>query len=132
MPLSVRATLLWLAIMPLAVINGFVRQFVFRPSIGDLAAHHVSTVILAIVIFGVAYYGFGVVRASRCNWLYVGFGWLLATVAFEFLAGHFLFGNSWQRLLADYNLCAGRIWVVILLVLSFAPIGAAKLRGRIR
>jgi hypothetical protein len=44
----------------------------------------------------------------------VGLYWLLLTVAFEFLGGHYLFGKSWENLPADYNLMRGRVWVAVL------------------
>jgi hypothetical protein len=43
---------------------------------------------------------------------------------FELLAGHYVFGNSWEKLLADYNLFRGRIWVLVLIVILFAPLWA--------
>ena len=45
-------------------------------------------------------------------------------IAFEFLGGHFIFGKPWQELLADYNLFAGRIWVMVLIVTLMTPIVA--------
>jgi hypothetical protein len=46
------------------------------------------------------------------------------TVAFEFFAGHYAFGNSWERLIADYNVFRGRIWILVLLANFFAPLWA--------
>jgi hypothetical protein len=59
----------------------------------------------------------------------VGLFWLLFTVLFEFGAGHYLFRNPWEQLLADYNIFKGRIWVLVLLATLFAPYWAARLRG---
>lgn len=54
----------------------------------------------------------------------VGTVWVALTVAFEFLAGHYVFGNSWERLLADYNMVRGRLWILVLLANLFAPLWA--------
>jgi hypothetical protein len=43
------------------------------------------------------------------------------TLAFEFLFGHFVAGHSWARLLQDYNLLAGRVWVLLLAWVALAP-----------
>jgi hypothetical protein len=43
---------------------------------------------------------------------------------FELLAGHYVFGNSWEKLLADYNLFRGRIWALVLIIILFAPLWA--------
>ena len=39
----------------------------------------------------------------------IGLTWLALTLAFEFLAGHYLFGSPWSKLLADYDVRHGRI-----------------------
>jgi hypothetical protein len=45
----------------------------------------------------------------------------LSQVAFEFLFFHFVGGHSWSELLANYNIFAGRVWVVVLLWVAAAP-----------
>jgi hypothetical protein len=62
----------------------------------------------------------------------VGIAWLLLTVAFEFLAGHYLFHNPWARLLEDYNVFRGRIWVLVLLTTLVALRICADLRNTAR
>jgi hypothetical protein len=53
--------------------------------------------------------------------LAAGFLWLALTLAFDFLFGHFVDGHTWARLLADYDLAAGRVWVLIPLWVGLAP-----------
>ena len=47
--------------------------------------------------------------------------WLVMTLAFEFVGGHYLFGTSWEALLADYNIFAGRLWIIVLIATWIAP-----------
>ena len=42
-------------------------------------------------------------------------------MAFEFMFGRFVMGHPWSRLLQDYNLLQGRVWVVFLAWLALAP-----------
>ena len=58
----------------------------------------------------------------------IGAGWVVLTLAFEFLAGHYLFANSWERLLADYNVAQGRIWILVLITTLLAPVVVYRLR----
>jgi hypothetical protein len=51
------------------------------------------------------------------------------TLGFECLVGHFLFGNPWSRLLEDYNVLRGRIWVLVLVTIAVAPRLCARVRG---
>ena len=60
----------------------------------------------------------------------LGIGWAAATVLFELGFGHWLAGHSWSRLLADYDLLAGRIWVLVLLTLLVGPAVAGAVRQR--
>ena len=57
---------------------------------------------------------------------------VLRAQAFEFLAGHFLFGNPWSMRVADYNLAAGRVWVLVLLATLVAPSWAWRRRSPAR
>ena len=43
------------------------------------------------------------------------------TILFEFLFGHFIAGHPWSHLFHDYNLLAGRLWVLVLLWTAITP-----------
>lgn len=113
----------WLLLAFLATINGITRNALYKPFVGDLMAHQISTFILIAVIFSVAYFAFrkNIIEISQKELLQIGFVWLILTEAFEFLAGHYIFGNPWEKILADYNIFAGRIWVLIPLATLLAP-----------
>ena len=59
--------------------------------------------------------------ASGAAALGIGLLWMALTVAFEFLFFHYVGGHLWAALLANYNLAAGRLWVLVLLCLLLAP-----------
>ena len=128
MSLIVRALLVWLLLLVAAVVNGTVRQAVFLPLLGENAARVVSTLLLSGVIFGLGWLlsGFLDLVSSREAWL-VGALWVGLTVAFEFLAGHFLFGAPWPKLLEDYNVARGRIWILVLATTLLAPVVVHRL-----
>jgi hypothetical protein len=39
-----------------------------------------------------------------------------------FLFGHYIMGDAWERLLSDYKLFQGRIWVLALIWNTIAPV----------
>ena len=120
--LVLRALAAWLLLLLLAVLNGAFREAVLVPWLGVKAAHVVSTLLLAGFILGATALTIGwIAPASTSGALEVGALWLLLTVAFEFLAGHFLFRKPWSVLLADYDLGQGRLWVLVLVVTALAP-----------
>ena len=96
----------------------------------ERSAHQVSTA-LGLLVFGVYIYVltglWPILSAGQA--FSIGIMWLLMTVAFEFLFGHYLMGHSWSRLLHDYNLIAGRVWVLVLIWTAAAPYLFFRLRS---
>ncbi|MCW5979805.1 MAG: hypothetical protein KIT09_17120 [Bryobacteraceae bacterium] len=124
-----RAVAIWFALVAVAIANGAARNAWIMPRFGELAAHALSTVSLCAAIFVVSWLSIRWLRpAGPRAALRIGGLWLLLTVAFEFLAGHYLFGNPWSRLFADYNLLAGRVWVFVLATTLLAPLLAGRAR----
>lgn len=104
---------LWCGFLVLAILNGGLRQKWLIPRLGEQVGHWVSTLALCAAIFLVSWLAMTRIQpANTSDAMLVGAGWTLLTVAFEFLAGHFLFGNPWTRLLADDNLAQGRMWLL--------------------
>jgi hypothetical protein len=117
-----RAVAVWFGIMLLAILNGAARDIVLVPRLGDLVARAVSCVTLAGVILLVAWLSLRwIAPASIGDAWTIGAMWLAMTLAFEFLAGHYLFRTPWPSLLADYNLLAGRLWILVLSATLVAP-----------
>ncbi len=102
-----------------------------RAALSKPCGDNVVSTLTAVILFGV-YIGF-VVRVwqpvSATQAIAVGLLWLAMTVAFEFLFGHYVAGHSWDRLLHDYNLFAGRVWLVVLVWVTVAPYLFFRLRG---
>jgi len=117
-----RAVLIWCALLVIASINGVGREAVLIPRLGDLAGRAVSTIALSVLIIILTWISIGWIapRSSRQAWM-VGVIWVALTLAFEFLAGHYVFHNSWRRLLEDYNVLRGRLWILVLVITLVSP-----------
>ncbi|MDT3695359.1 MAG: hypothetical protein ROY99_03135 [Ignavibacterium sp.] len=112
----------WFAFSFVAILNGVIREATYKDLVGDLAAHQISTV-TGIIFFGVIFY-FIFKKwkiETKDHALILGFIWLVLTILFEFGFGHYVMGNSWDKLLFDYNLSEGRIWGLFLFWLLIAP-----------
>ena len=123
----------WIAMIGIGIANGVLRELTYGAYLPENVAHQVSTVI-ALVLFGV--YIWWISRIWNFNSgrqaLTVGVVWLLMTVAFEFGFGHWVAGHTWNELLYDYNLAAGRLWVLVPLWIATAPWVFCRLRQRAR
>src|SRR4030067_460819 len=100
----IRASIIWLGLLVLAIGNGTVREFLISPRTGPQIGHVVSTILLSALICVVAWFTVSwIAPGTRHRALLVGSWWVVLTLAFELLAVHYLFGNSWSKLLADYR-----------------------------
>ena len=126
----VRAIVIWVLLVGLAIVNGAVRDALISPRLGGQLGHVVSTGILCAIILAVAWGSIAWIgRPGVRACLGIGLLWAALTVAFEFLGGHYLFGGSWANLLADYNVAKGRIWPLVIVTSAVAPLLAARARG---
>jgi hypothetical protein len=120
--MATRAFLIWFALLIGAVGNGAFREAILVPRLGVIAAQAVSTLMLSVFIVVLGWFALPWIRPEsvRQAWA-IGAGWLTLTLAFEFLAGHYVFGKAWSVLLEDYDVGAGRTWVLVLVVTTLTP-----------
>jgi hypothetical protein len=125
-----RALIVWVVLLLLAIANGALREGLIVPRVGTSTGHVLSPIALCAGILLLSWLLIEWVHpvTSRDAWM-IGAVWVVLTLAFEFLAGHYLFGHPWSRLLADYNVLRGRIWVLVLVTTAVAPTIVARARG---
>jgi len=108
--------------IPIAILNGVVREKGYGPRLRERTAHQLSSVI-AVLLFGLYTW------PITARWppedsgqaLAIGGMWLAMTIAFEFGFGHYMAGHSWRKLFSDYNLLRGRVWSLVLAGIFFLP-----------
>ena len=124
-----RALLIWLGILLLANINGALRELWLIPALGPTPSRALSTILLSVVVFLVSWLSITwIAPLTPHDALLVGTLWLVLTLAFEFLVGHYVFHKPWAELTEDYHVLRGRIWPLVLLVVLFGPLSAGHLR----
>ncbi|MDX2240437.1 MAG: hypothetical protein NW224_07130 [Leptolyngbyaceae cyanobacterium bins.302] len=117
----------WLVIILAETLHGTVRTLWLAPLIGDLPARQVSFFTGVGLILAIATLFIPWLHASHAQLLKIGALWAILTLAFEIGLGRFILGYSWERVLADYNLAQGGLMAIGLVILTFAPLIAAKL-----
>ena len=121
--------LFWLVLMALAIGNGVLREATYGQQIPELYAHQLSTAI-AGAVFGVSVLVLSkrVIPGSPGEAIAIGFTWLALTLCFEFLFGHYVAGHAWSLLFRDYDLMSGRVWLLLLVWITFLPYLVYKVR----
>ena len=125
-----RAIAIWLLLMAAEVVHGIARTLWLTPIVGDFRARQIAVFSGSLLIVTITTITVRWLHApgARALWA-IGLLWVTLTLAFEIGLGRFVFGFSWNRLASDYNLRAGGLLPIGLLVMAMAPWLAARLRG---
>jgi len=127
--ISGRAISVWLVIIVAEIVHGMLRAMSLVPFFGEFRSNQIgvftgSAIILVVACVTIRWIG----AILRYELLLVGIIWLTLTVAFEWLFGWLVMGQSFERMAADYNLLKGGLMPVGLIFLALSPLIAAKLR----
>ncbi|TEB12022.1 hypothetical protein [Pelotomaculum propionicicum] len=122
MGIIMKYALAWVGLVIIAILNGGVREKWYRPHMGELTAHQLST-LTGIMLFGVYIWiltGIWIIGSAGQAFA-IGGVWVVLTIVFEFIFGHYVMKHSWDDLLYNYNLLKGRLWVLVLVWTLLAP-----------
>ena len=113
----------WVGAPVLAIVNGAIREFVYKDQVGESTADQIS---VAPLIALLALYFWVLQRrwplATRREALSIGAAWAAMSVLFEFGFGHYVEGDSWADLLGTYDVTGGNLWILIPLWVAAGPV----------
>lgn len=128
--LTVKILGLWVLLALVAIINGVVRDKLLAPLIGARLSLPLSGVSLSLLIFCVTLIFVPVLAiSSPCAFLYVGVIWVLLTLVFEFIFGHYVAGEPWGKIVEVFYIHKGNLYLLALVAAALSPFLAAKIRG---
>lgn len=122
------AFLIWVSIIPIAILNGGFRENVLV-KLGFLA-RPLSGIILSACIFIVAYYLVPKIKnCSKKDYFFFGVMWFILTNLFDLVA-YIREGKGFAGLLQSYNIFTGNTWLLVVLTTLFAPILVMKIKRK--
>lgn len=112
----------WWGIMAVAVLNGAFRVATYGKRMPGIRAHQLSSFSAILLIGGMTllYNSIWPVQSVEQAW-HIGLSWLVMTIAFEFIFGRFVMKHPWQKLVNDYRIDRGRLWILVLVWLTVVP-----------
>ncbi|MCL2792998.1 MAG: hypothetical protein FWD87_07885 [Spirochaetaceae bacterium] len=124
----IKSILIWLLFVPLAILNGGLREGIIEPMIGSIYANPVSCIILCILIFIVSFFLIPRLgKGERKIYLKIGVLWIFLTILFETVLG-LLMGLTINDVINSYNITTGNFWLIVVIFIGFAPLLIAKIR----
>jgi len=116
-------TLCWFILMIIAILNGMLREMTYKKWMREIRAHQLSTFtgmgLIGIVVWKLNQY---IPITSSNEALQIGVIWLVMTILFEFIFGHYVMNRSWEFLFRDYRIDKGRVWGLLLIWVLLSPI----------
>jgi hypothetical protein len=118
----------WLGVLGLAFANGGLHR-AYEPALGVLRSEQLSNVtIVAAVVPWAIWMDRRAPTSSAREALEAGLLWGAMTVAFEFIGGHYINGDTWQTLVNAYDVTAGHLWPFAVAGITVAPSLARRWR----
>lgn len=125
-----KATGIWLIIVIAAIINGVIREKLMVPMVGLETALPLSGITLSIFILLISFTSVSFIGAKETKtFLAIGVLWLVLTLSFEFLFGHYVVGKPWEEIIQVFSMKKGDLFIVVLFVTVISPWVTAKIRG---
>ena len=122
----VKAFLIWLLITPLAILNGGLRILVTEPFFGEHIALPLSSIILSLLVFVLAF--FLIPKIGKCTkneYLTIGAMWFVLTNLFDLLFT-FIENGSISDFLKLFDVTTGSLWIIVISICFISPILVAK------
>ena len=126
-----KSLLIWLSIIPLAILNGGFRQYCLEKWFSETIAGAISVVLLCLLIFIVALIfipRLGIAK-SPTYWK-MGLLWVFLTIIFETGLG-LTVGMTTSEILNTYNVTTGNFWLIVVLFIAITPRLIAKITRNI-
>lgn len=128
-----RSFLVWMLLMLVESIHGFLRMVWLTPAFGDFTARQIAVFNGALLIFMITYLLIQKMKVkTNQECIIIGISWVTLTLFFEIGLGRLVFYASWERIFSDYNILHGGLMPVGLLCMLFTPLFAAKLKGVVK
>ena len=122
-----KSMLIWLGIIPLAILNGVLREAVLIPALGSMALPVSGIILSALALLLTYIFIRSLGKNERTAYVKMGFLWISATIIFEFSLG-ITIGESLESMLAAYNIFTGNLWSFVIVVIGLSPWLTAKAR----
>lgn len=123
----VKGILVWVLIIPIAMLNGALRDNILTPELGSDNSLLLSGLILSACIFIIAIIFIPKLKLTFKQASAIGLIWFLLTNLFDILLVY-LEGNNLLNFFEAFDVSTGNLWIVVILSSFFAPVFARSIK----
>jgi hypothetical protein len=125
-----KASGIWFLLVITAIVNGLIRENYLVDLAGTKLALPLSGLLLSVLVLLITSLLVPIFGSQdRKTYWGIGLFWVVLTLLFEFIFGHFVFGKSWSEIMQVFNIKNGDLFIFVLFVTAAAPSISAKARG---
>ena len=129
--LFLKTSMIWMIIALLAILNGIFRESILVTNLGQNTALSMSGIMLCMIVFIVTYISFPLFgKHHALTYFFIGLQWVIMTLLFEFLFGHYVMGKPWSSIFQVFNIMRGNLFIIVLIVSLFSPLLVAKIKNQ--
>lgn len=122
------AFLIWVMIIPIAILNGGFREYVLVKL--GMFARPLSGIILSVCIFVVAYLLVPKIKnCAKRDYILFGVMWFILTNLFD-LSSYIKNGEGFAGLIQAYNIFTGNTWMLVVLSALLSPMLVMKIKEK--
>lgn len=123
-----KSLVIWLLVIPCAILNGGFRDLILTPILGEYALP-ASGIMLSIIIFILCLIGIPrMERGNSSTYKIMGIVWIILTIAFEFIFGNLIMNKSIPELIKAYDITTGNLWLIVVILTGVYPFIIAKIK----
>ena len=123
------AFLIWVMIIPVAILNGGFREYVLMEHL-EMLALPLSGIILSVCIFLVAYLFVPKIKGCvKRDYILFGVMWFVLTNLFD-LSSYIRSGEGFAGFLQSYNILTGNTWILVVLSALISPMLVMKIKEK--
>ncbi len=127
--LFLKTSMIWIIIALFAILNGIFRESVLVSTLGPSMAISVSGLMLSLIVFIVTYLSFPLFgKHPSHTYFLIGLQWVVMTLVFELLFGHYVVGKPWSDILQVFNIMKGDLFIIVLVMSLLSPLLVAKIK----
>jgi len=126
--LILKSILIWILMIPFAILNGGLRIYITEPLLGENIALPLSGIILSIVIVLLAYFLLPKLgKGKSIEYIFIGLLWFTLTNLFDLII-FFIEGVPIIEFFKAFDVTTGNLWLLVVIVCLISPIIVAKSR----
>ena len=122
-----KSFLIWSSIIPIAFINGGLREVILIPRLGKMAFPISGALLIMSIFFVSVVFIPKLDSATPETYIVMGILWMCMTVAFEFSLG-FIRKIPFSKMLEAYNITSGNLWLLVVIFIGLVPFLVAHIK----